>query len=96
VDGITVPKKTNGGVDVQAHVLLTLTFIGSVWSAYAPVALASEIEPPTLQSLRRRLHDDIYGEVVEVAVHDFTGVETGALSRPARSQSLYRMRYRGS
>jgi hypothetical protein len=86
--------KVYGGVEVQIHIFLTSTLAGGEWSAshpgrFTPGERASGthwiggwVDP------RAGLDD-----VKKRKLLTLTGLELRPLGRPARSQSLYRLRY---
>jgi hypothetical protein len=89
--------KVYGAVDVQIHIFLASALAGGEWAASRPgLFTAGEREPGTywiggwvnpragLDNLEKRKFLILQG------------LELRPLSRPARSQSLYRQRYHGS
>jgi hypothetical protein len=81
-------------VDVYIHVFLTSALVGSQWSASIPGRFTSSKEPRN--PLDRRLHgpqnkSGRCGE--EQKILPLRRLELWALSRPGRSQSLYRLPY---
>jgi hypothetical protein len=89
--------KAYGGVDVQIHIFLTSALPGGEWSALHPRRFNPGERTPGTYWIgvwvgpRTGLDD--------VEKRKFTtlpGLELRPLSRPASSQSLYRLRYSGS
>jgi hypothetical protein len=86
--------KTYGGVDVQIHIFLTSALAGGVWSASRPGRFTAEERAPGTHwtggwvDPRAGLND-----VVKRKLFTLPGLELRPLGRPARSQSLYRLRY---
>jgi hypothetical protein len=78
--------KTYGEVDVQIHVLLISVLVGGEWSASRRGHFT-----PGGKSPRTGVDD-----VERTKILPLTGLEFRPLGRPARSQSLYRLRYPGS
>jgi hypothetical protein len=85
-----------GGVDVQIYIFLTSTLFGGEWPASRSGRFTpGERAPGTYWtvgwvSLRAGL-DDMQRKFLTLL-----GLELRPLGRPARSQSLYRLRYPGS
>jgi hypothetical protein len=84
--------KAYGGVDLQIHIFLTSALIGGEWSASRPCRCT----PGThciggLMDSRAGLDD-----LEKRKFLTLQGLELRPFSRPARSQSLYRLRYPGS
>jgi hypothetical protein len=83
--------------DVQIHVLLTSAQVGDEWSTSRPGSLTPWERAPGIHwiggyvSLRTGLDD-----VEKIKILPLPGLELRTLGRPARSQSLYRLRYPGS
>jgi hypothetical protein len=86
--------KAYGGVDVYTHVFLTSTLVGGEWSASLPGRF-------TLGETASGTHwigdwvDPTAGleEIEKWKFLTLPGLELRTLGRPARSQSLYRLRY---
>jgi hypothetical protein len=84
--------KTYGGVDVYIHVFLTSALIGGEWSASRTDRFTPEERAPVTHWIggwvdpRTGLDD-----VERRRILPLPGLELRALSRPARSQSLYRL-----
>jgi hypothetical protein len=84
--------KVYGGVDLQIHIFLTTAFVGGEWSASRPGRfthgthwIEGWVSPRTgLDDVEKRRFLTL------------PELELGSLGRPARSLSLYRMRYSGS
>jgi hypothetical protein len=84
--------KAHGGVDVQIHIFLTSVLVGGEWSVSRP----GRFTPGThwiggWVGLRFGLD---YMEKRKLLSPSELGLRN--LGRPARSQSLYRLRYPGS
>jgi hypothetical protein len=89
--------KTYAGVDEQMHVFLTSAVVEGEWSASRPDRFISEERAsgtPRIGGLvgARAGLDDIE----EWKFLTLPGLELRPLGRSALSQSLYRLRYRGS
>jgi hypothetical protein len=88
--------KAYGGVDVQIHIFLTSAVAGGEWPASPLGRFTPEEIAPGIHWIgswvdpRAGLYD------VEKTFFILPGLELRPLSRPARSQSLYRLRYPGS
>jgi hypothetical protein len=89
--------KTYMGVDVQIHVFLTSALVGVEWSASRPGSFTPGERAPGTHWIggcvdpRAGLDDLEKREFLTLL-----GLELRPLSRSARSQSLYRLRYPGS
>jgi hypothetical protein len=88
--------KVYGGVDVQIHIFLTSALVGSQWSALRPCRFIPGETPGShwiggWMDPRASLDD-----VEERKSLTLSGLELRPLGRPARSQSLCRLRYPGS
>jgi hypothetical protein len=85
------------GMDVQIHVFLSSTLVGSEWSASRRGRLTSGERTPGTHWIggwvgpRAGLDD-----VEKRKFLTLPGLELRPLRRPARSQSLYRLLYLGS
>jgi hypothetical protein len=88
--------KTYGGVDAHIHVVLTLALVGCEWLASCPSIFTPGKEPQ--YPLDRRLSgpQTSLDAVEKKKLLTLPGLELQPLSRPARNQSLYRLRYLGS
>jgi hypothetical protein len=86
--------KAYGGVDVYIHVYLTLALAGGEWLASRPGRFIPGKRAPWY-SLDTRLGrpQNRSGRRGEEKILDPTGTRTLNPGRPARSQSLYRLRY---
>jgi hypothetical protein len=84
--------KAYGGVDVYTHIFLTSALAGSEWSALRPGRFTSGTHWIGGWVGPRAGLDD-WGKRTFLTVE---GLELRSFSRPARSQSLYRLRYLGS
>jgi hypothetical protein len=91
--------KTYWGVGVYIHVFLSSALVGGEWSAPRPCRFTPEKNGSATNWTRvwagpsARLDD-----MEKLQFMTLLGLELalGPLSRPTRSQSLYRLRYRGS
>jgi hypothetical protein len=89
--------KAYGGVDVLIHIFLTSAISGGEWSASRPCRFTPEEKSPGTQWIgvwmgpRAGLDD-----VEKRKFLTLPGPELRPLGRPARRQSLYRLRYPGS
>jgi hypothetical protein len=89
--------KAYGGVDVYIHIFLTSTLVGGEWSVSRPCHFTpGERIPGTSWTggwvgTRAGLDDAEKRKFLALP-----GLELRLLGRPARSQSLYRLRYPGS
>jgi hypothetical protein len=82
--------KAYGGVDVQIHIFLTLALVGGEWSASRPCRYTSgEWAPGTIGLVGPRAGLD---NVEKRKFLILLELELWPLGRPARSQSLYRLR----
>jgi hypothetical protein len=89
--------KTYGGVDVYTHVFLTSALTGGEWSAprpgrFTPGERATGTHWIGVLVDPRASMDDIE----KWKFLTLQGTELRPLGRPARSQSLYQLRYPGS
>jgi hypothetical protein len=88
--------KTYGGVDVSVHVFLASTLVGGEWSASRPFRFTPGETIPDAHWIggwvdpRAGLDD-----IEERKFFTLLGFELRPLCRPARRQSLYRLRYSG-
>jgi hypothetical protein len=86
--------KAYGGVNVYTHIFFTSALAGDEWSASRPCRFAPGKRAPGTHwigggvDLRAGLDDVEKGKFLTLP-----GLELPPLSRPARSQSLYRLRY---
>jgi hypothetical protein len=89
--------KTYGGVDVYNHVFLTSALVGGEWSASCPGRFTSGERVSDKLCIggwvgpRAGLDDMEKGKYLPLP-----GLELRPLGHPARSQSLYRLRYPSS
>jgi hypothetical protein len=86
--------KAYGGVDVQIHIFLTSALVGGECALHAPAALTAGERAPGTHLIggcvdRRAGVDD----VEKRKLLTISGLEPRILGRPARSQSLHRLRY---
>jgi hypothetical protein len=87
--------KAYGGVDVQSHIFLTSALAGGEWSASRPGRFNPGKRAPGTHWIGDWVDPRASLDDVE-KILDPTGNRTPPLGRPARSQSLYRLRYPGS
>jgi hypothetical protein len=89
--------KAYGGVDVYVHIFLNSALAGDEWSASLPGRFTPGKTAPITQWIgvwvgpRARL-----GDLEKRKFLTLPGLELRPLGGPARSQSLYRLRYPGS
>jgi hypothetical protein len=87
--------KAYGGVDVYTHVFLTSVLAGDEWPTSRPGQFTLGEKAPDTHwiggSVGPRADD-----VENTKFLTLLGLEGHTLSRPVRSQSLYRLRYPGS
>jgi hypothetical protein len=86
--------KTYGEVDVWVHIFLTLALVGGEWSASRPGRFTSEERAPGTHWIGGWV--DPRSSLDDVEKRKYLTVprlEPRPLGRPARSQSLYRLRY---
>jgi hypothetical protein len=89
--------KAYGGVDVQIHIFLTSALAGGEWSASRPVRFTPGERASGIHwiggwvDLRAGLEGKEKGTLLILP-----GLQVRPLSRPAHSQSLYRLSYLGS
>jgi hypothetical protein len=89
--------KAYGGVDVQSHIFLTSALAGSEWSASLPGSFTPGERAPGTYWIGSSVGPRAGLEEVEKRKFlTLPGLELRPLSRPTRSQSLYRIRYSGS
>jgi hypothetical protein len=79
--------KAYWGVDIEIRVLFTSALVGSEWSASRHGRFTPREQTPSTHWIG--LND------VERRLLPFLGLEIRTLGRPARIQSLYRLRYPG-
>jgi hypothetical protein len=89
--------KAYGGVDVQIHIFLTSALVAGEWPAsrfgrYTP----GETDPGTHWIGGWVDHRAGLGDMEKRKFLAILGLELRPLSRPTRSQSLYRLSYPGS
>jgi hypothetical protein len=89
--------KEYGGVDVYVHIFLTSTLAGDEWSAPRPGRFTTAERAPGNHWIGGWV-DDRPGldDVEKRKFLTLPGLELRPLGRPARSQSLCRLRYPGS
>jgi hypothetical protein len=83
--------KVYGGVDVYIHIFLTSALIASEWSASHP----GRFTPGTHWIGGRVSPREGLNDVGKRTFLTLPGLELRRLARPARRQSLYRLRYPG-
>jgi hypothetical protein len=86
--------KAHGGVDVQKYIFMTSAVVGGEWSASCPCRFTLEERAPDTHWIRSWV-----GPRAHVEKRKFLALpelELRPLGRPARSYSLYRLRYPGS
>jgi hypothetical protein len=84
--------KAYGGVDVYIHIFLTSALVGSEWSVSHPGSFI-----PGTQWIGDRVGPRAGLDDVEKRKFlTLRGLELQPIGRPARNQSLYRLRYPGS
>jgi hypothetical protein len=89
--------KTYGGMDVSIHIFLTSALVGGEWSASRPGRFTPEEKAPGTYWIRGWVDPRAGLDNMEKGKFlTLPGLEPQPLSRPARSQSLYRLRYPGS
>jgi hypothetical protein len=89
--------KAYGGVDVEIHIFLTSALFGAGWSASRPGRFTPGERAPGTHWIRGWV--DPRAGLDDLEKRKFLtipGPELRPLGRPARSQSLYRLRYPGS
>jgi hypothetical protein len=89
--------KACGGLDVYIHIFLTSSLAGGEWSSSRPGRSASGERAPGTH-WNGGLVDPRFGlnDVEKRKFLTLPGLELRPLSRPGRSQSLYRLNYSGS
>jgi hypothetical protein len=89
--------KGYGGVDVEIHVFLTLALAGSEWLASRPYRFTPGERAPGNHWIGGWVGPrDGLDDVEKRKFLNLPGLERRPLGCPARSQSLYRLRYPGS
>jgi hypothetical protein len=89
--------KAYGGVVVKIHIFLTSALVGGEWSASRPGRFTYRERAPGTHWIRGWVAPR--GSLDEMEKGKFLTpptLELRPLGRPARSQSLYRVSYRGS
>jgi hypothetical protein len=89
--------KTYGGVDVQIHIYMTSVLVGGEWSDSRPGRFTLGETAPGTHCIGGRV-DPRAGldDMEEWKFLTLPGLKLRPHGRPARSQSLYRLRYPGS
>jgi hypothetical protein len=89
--------KAYGGVDVKIHIFLTTALAGGEWSASRPRRFTPGERSPGTRWIRGWVDPRVgLDEVEKRKFLTLQGLELRPLGRPARRQSLYRLRYPGS
>jgi hypothetical protein len=89
--------KAYGGVDVYIHIFLTSALAGGQWWASRPGRFTPEERAPGTRWIGGWVDPRVgLDDVEKWKFLTPPGLELRPLSRPASSQSLYRVRYRGS
>jgi hypothetical protein len=89
--------KTYGGVDVQMHIFLTSALVGGEWSASRLGCFITGEKAPGNHRIGGWVCPRTGLDNMEKRkVLSLQGLKLRPLGRPARSQSLYRLRYPGS
>jgi hypothetical protein len=89
--------KAYGGVDVYIHIVLTSALVGAEWSASRPSRFTPGERAPGTHCIGCCVdHRAGLDDVEKRKFLTLPGLELRPVGRPARSQSLYRLRYRGS
>jgi hypothetical protein len=83
--------KAYGGMYVYIHIFLASALVGGEWSASRPGHSMSRESAPATHWLGGWLDD-----MEKRKIFNLPGFELRPVSRPARSQSLFQLRYRGS
>jgi hypothetical protein len=87
--------KTCGGVNIQIKISLTSALDGGEWSASRPCRFTAGERAPVTHWVGLVGRITGLNDVEEGTFLTLPRLELGFLSRPARSQSLYRLRYPG-
>jgi hypothetical protein len=89
--------KAYGRLDVQIHIFLTSAIVGGKWSASRPGIFTPGERTPGTHWIGRWVgpRADL-DDVDRRKLLTLPRLELRSLGRPARSQSLYRLRYPGS
>jgi hypothetical protein len=88
--------KAYGGVDVQVHIFLTSALVGSEWSASRHCRFTPGKRAPGTRRIGGWVNPRTGLDDVEKRKFlTLSGLELRTLGLPARSQSLYRLRYPG-
>jgi hypothetical protein len=89
--------KAYGGVDVQIHIFLTSAIVAGEWSASRPCRFTLAERAPGTHWIGGWVDPRAGLDAVEKRkFFILPGLKLRPLSRPARSQSLYRLRYPSS
>jgi hypothetical protein len=89
--------KAYGGLDIQIHIFLTSGLIGGEWSASRHGSLTAVENPPGIYWMGGWVNPRAgLNHVENRKFLTLPGLELRSLRRPARSHSLYRLRYPGS
>jgi hypothetical protein len=88
--------KAYGGVDIYIHIFLTSALVGSEWSASRPGRFTFWERAPGTHWIGRWMGPrNSLDDVEKRKFLTLPGLELRSFSSPARSQSLYRLRYNG-
>jgi hypothetical protein len=89
--------KAYGGVDAQIHISLTSALAGGEWSSSRPGSIIPRERAPGTHWIGAWVGPRAgMDEMEKTKFFILPGLELRLLGRPARSQSLYRLRYPGS
>jgi hypothetical protein len=89
--------KANGGGDVYIHIFLTSALVGGEWSASRPGPFTTGEKAPGTHWIGGWVDPRAGLDTVDKRkLLTLPGLELRPLSRPASSQSLYRLRHPGS
>jgi hypothetical protein len=89
--------KTYGAMDVYIHTFLTSALVGGEWSASRPCRFTPGERAPGIHSTGGWVGPRAgLDEMEKWKFLTLPGLELRPLGRPARNQSLYRLRYPGS
>jgi hypothetical protein len=88
--------KVYGGVDVEVHIFLTSALAGGEWSASRPCRFTPEERVPGTHWIGSWVDRTGLDDVEKIKFLTLPGLELRPRGHPARSHSLYRLRYPGS
>jgi hypothetical protein len=83
-------------VNVEIHIFLNSALVGGEWSASTPIHLILGEKAPHTHWIEGWVHPPADVDNVKIKFLTLVGLELRVLGRPARSLSLYRLRYPGS